>query len=423
METEAKKTKLEKQRKFMLVLPVITLPFLTLLFFLMGGGKVDSAEGQVARLPGFNNLLPDARPKDDEPKDKMGYYDQAAMDSARFEELKKNDPNYQASGQGRADPYTSGDEMVFGGSSGRVNTSLYSGGYNDQHSEKIYQKLALLNRELNNPSSVSQNENYGQLNPAYSRGLENPEVDRLEKMMLMMSQSEGRDPEMDQLSSMLDKIIDIQHPERLKERIENRVADKKGIVYTVTTESENPVTQIRTGQDQMVSGFYSLQEENLADEQNAIQAAVHENQTIVTGSTVKLRLLTDIRINGKSIPKDNFIYGKASLEGERLTIEINSIRYKNNLFPVQLKVYDLDGLDGIQIPGAITRDVAKQSADRTIQSLGMASLDPSIAAQAAGAGIEAVKSLVSQKVKLVKVVVKAGYKVLIRDQKKEQSEN
>jgi hypothetical protein len=35
--------------------------------------------------------------------------------------------------------------------------------------------------------------------------------------------------------------------------------------------------------------------------------------------------------------------------------------------------------------------------------------------QAANAGIQAAKSLISKKVKLVKVTVKAGYKILLKD--------
>jgi hypothetical protein len=56
-----------------------------------------------------------------------------------------------------------------------------------------------------------------------------------------------------------------------------------------------------------------------------------------------------------------------------------------------------------------------------MQTIGLASLDPSWQAQAAGAGIEAAKTLVSRKVKLVKVTVKAGYQVLLRDEKQKQS--
>src|SRR5690606_34709983 len=133
---------------------------------------------------------------------------------------------------------------------------------------------------------------------------------------------------------------------------------------------------------------------------NAISAVIHQDQVLVNGSTVKLRLTQDVTIGGVHIPKDNFLFGVASLSGERLGVKINSIRYGESLFPVELTVYDMDGLGGIYIPGAITRDVAKESAARSTQGIGLTSLDPSLGAQAAGAGIEAARTLFNKKVKL-----------------------
>ncbi len=109
------------------------------------------------------------------------------------------------------------------------------------------------------------------------------------------------------------------------------------------------------------------------------------------------------------------MYGTASLNGERLTIAINSIRYQNALLPMALSVYDMDGMAGIYVPGAIKRDVAKQSTDNALQSIALNSLDPSIGAQAATAEIQTAKTLISNKVKLARVTVKAGYHVLLKD--------
>jgi conjugative transposon TraM protein len=156
--------------------------------------------------------------------------------------------------------------------------------------------------------------------------------------------------------------------------------------------------------------------------QNAIEAVIHETQTVVTGATIKMRLLNDVFINGTTVPKDNFIYGVANLSGDRLRIQINGIRYQNHLFPVALNIYDTDGLEGVNVPGAVTRDVAKQSADRSMQNIGLSGVDPSWQVQAAGAGVEAAKSLFSKKVKLVKVTLKAGYKILLYDEKQKQAD-
>jgi hypothetical protein len=48
------------------------------------------------------------------------------------------------------------------------------------------------------------------------------------------------------------------------------------------------------------------------------------------------------------------------------------------------------------------------------------SLDPSVGAQAMSAGIEATKTLLSRKVKLIKVMVKAGYKIYLKDDNRDE---
>jgi conjugative transposon TraM protein len=427
---QVKTPKTIRRRKFMLVLPLLALPFMTLLFWSLGGGKMQKAEAQSAKQAGFNMSLPDAELKQSKPMDKMSYYDQAKLDSAKFQELIKNDPNYKAMDPADSANYRFGARESY--PVGGLNTSLSgSGGYNDPNAEKIYRKLAELNKEMKAPLAADGNANAGSYSPYSTLEEKNTsvntgDVNRLEQMMQAMSQSDGEDPEMQQLNGMLEKLLDIQHPDRVQEKLKQASEKKKGQVFAVSGKGQaDRVSSLDDHKETSSSnGFYAL-DENLSNDQaqNAIQAVIHETQTIVTGSTIKLRLLNDVFINGVHIPKDNFLYGVASLSGERLGIKINSIRYNNSLFPVELSVYDMDGLDGIRIPGAITMDVTKESADRSMQGIGMTSLDPSWSAQAAGAGIEAAKTLFSKKVKLVKVTVKAGYQVLLRDEKQKQDQS
>jgi conjugative transposon TraM protein len=164
------------------------------------------------------------------------------------------------------------------------------------------------------------------------------------------------------------------------------------------------------------NGFFGLDDSPVEQvDGNAIEAIVHDTQEIVDGSTIKIRLMQAIAIDGAAIQKDQFVYGRCSIKGERLTIEINSVRTGDALFPVTLMAYDLDGLEGIYIPGAIARDAAKQASDNALQNIQVMSLDPSIGAQAAAAGLEATKGLFSKKAKQVKVKVKAGYHILLKN--------
>jgi conjugative transposon TraM protein len=312
-------------------------------------------------------------------------------------------------------------------------TSPYGSGISQDSNEvKVYRKLAELDEAMNkvaDPSIELADDTPKNLNENIQ--VNTSDIDRLEKMMHSMSKSEGEDPELKQLNGMLEKILDIQHPDRVQEKIRQTSETQKGQVFAVSaTGKETPIILLDNTSDNRIginsssinqpqqNGFYSLDESGLTeDSQNAIQAVIHETQTLVAGSTVKLRLVNDVYINGILIPKDNFLFGEAKLNRERLDIEIGSIRYQNSLFPVQLSVYDMDGMNGIYIPGAISRDVAKQSADRSIQGIGLTTMDPSLGAQAASAGIEAARDLISKKVKLVKVTIKAGYQVLLRDEK------
>lgn len=433
MEKQVKTPKEIRQRRFLLVLPLLALPFMTMIFWALGGGKVEKVEAQASKK-GFNINLPDANLKEDKPMDKMSYYNQAQLDSIKFQEMVKNDPNYKNIGLSDTDEYLPGEEDTFQhpASSKGLNTSLQgSRGHNAPNTDKIYRKLAELDKEMNKPMPAAlENDEYDTYQRNSSRNHNNstvnsPDVERLEQMMNMMNQPNGEDPELQQLNGMLDKILDVQNPERVQERLRQTSEANRGRVFAVSSKKkDNNITLLDTEHvtTNTTNGFYSLTgATTIEDSQNAIQAVIHETQTIVDGSTVKLRLVSDVFINGIRIPKDNFMFGIASLRGERLGIKINSVRYGNSLFPVELSVYDMDGVGGIYIPGAITRDVAKQSADRSMQTIGLTSLDPSWGAQAASAGIEAAKTLFSKKVKLIKVTVKAGYQVLLYDEKQKQS--
>jgi conjugative transposon TraM protein len=294
-----------------------------------------------------------------------------------------------------------------------------------------------LNRK---PDATSNTTNGEATTPNTSDPQFSSDVKQLEKMMEMMSKGNESDPEMQQLEGMLEKILDIQHPDRVSQKIKEQSEQNKGHVFPVTTSrTEDNVSLLNSngGRNQMAvdssallsrvlsvkaqqNSFYGLDDQILDEESktgNAIEAVIHGTQELVAGSTVKMRLMNDVYINGRLIPKDQLVYGTATINGERLTIAINSIRDDNSLFPISLTIYDLDGIEGIYIPGAITRDVAKQSSDQAMQSMQFLTMDQSLKAQAASAGLQAAKGLFSKNVKLIKVTVKAGYKILLMDKK------
>ncbi len=265
----------------------------------------------------------------------------------------------------------------------------------------MLQKLNQLETEINKP--VNEKQRLSKYTHRSSKeGVDenfSSNVNRLENMAQLMNDKGEGDPEIKKLDTVLEKILDIQHPERIKEKIKDKAGQNKKEVLPVKRDENLPTVSLFGNDDSMnqnlnenrAAGFYGLNDNSdfASTSQNAVDAVIHETQTLVSGSVVKLRLLSSISINGNLISKDNFVFGIAKLNGERLQIEISSITSDNSIYPVSLEVYDLDGLPGIYIPGAITRDVAKQSANNSLQSMGFSTLDPSLTVQATTAGINA----------------------------------
>jgi conjugative transposon TraM protein len=442
METKTLSGQFLRKRKFFLLLPLLVLPFTTLLFWALGGGKGgDVKAGQSMAKGSLNMQLPDAYLKDDKSLNKLSYYEKAALDSQKLEEQLKNDPYYLGHGKTtteglQLDSDTGVFSLKYRPNFSNANTGLNTSPYNnspyaDPNEAKVYEKLNELNRAMNRSTLQSNRTKDYTISGHNSQiSVNSADIDRLEQMM-NLTKNGDEDPEIKQLNGMMDKILAIQHPERVKENEKHTQAASRGQVFAVTANSNNDNTSLlqdykgtsfrdtSTNNDFPPNGFFSLLDDtgNSNVQANAIEAVVHETQTVVEGAIVKLRLTNDIIVNGTLVPKGSFVFGTASLNGERLNIKITSVRYKTSLLPVQLSVFDMDGMEGIYVPGAITRDVAKNSADRAIQGIGMTTLDPSIGAQAASAGIEAAKTLLSRKAKLIKVTLKAGYQVLLRDER------
>lgn len=393
----------KRKRKMMLVLPLLIIPFLTLGFYAMGGGKGEGVE-QVTGSVGLNDRLPEANLKEEKLLDKLGFYNKADKDSAKMAEWMRTDPYYKPE-LFTDDAPEQLEELtlkVADKNNQRLRLSPYEQG-KEKPEDELLQKLQLLQSELNKNSTPDYKP---QEPPVFYRDkpvLSN-DVNRLEGLMEQMNTASNEDPEMTQLSSVMDKILDIQHPERVLQRRKETMPEE--IVNRVPV-SGNSL------QDTTVNSFYGLTNDTTTLSNNAIAARVADNQILVNGAVIKLQLQQDIYLREEKIPAGSFLYGTVTLNAERLQVTILTIRYGTSIYPVSLEVYDMDGLAGIYIPGAITRDVMKQSGDNSLQQLGMASIDPSLKAQAAAAGINTAKNLLSRKSKLVKVMVKAGYKVLL----------
>ena len=151
---------------------------------------------------------------------------------------------------------------------------------------------------------------------------------------------------------------------------------------------------------------------------NTIPACISESQTLEQGGRVKLRLLDPLQAGSVTIPANSPVTGTADIRGERLDILVSSIEYAGNIIPVELATYDIDGQRGIFVPGSESRTAAKEVLGDVSQSMGgsisfAGSAGQQVAMDLTRGVLQGGTRFISQRVKAVKVKLKAGYRVLL----------
>lgn len=148
---------------------------------------------------------------------------------------------------------------------------------------------------------------------------------------------------------------------------------------------------------------------------NTIKACVHGDQTIISGQSVRLRLLEDMRVGKYVLPRNTLITGEGSIKGERLDIEILQAEYNGTIIPVELTVHDNDGQAGIFIPGSMEVSAAKEMAANLGQNLGTSisitnqSTGDQLLSEVGRGAIQGVSQYISKKMREEKVHLKSGF--------------
>lgn len=153
---------------------------------------------------------------------------------------------------------------------------------------------------------------------------------------------------------------------------------------------------------------------------NTVLACVHNDQVIVTGQSVRLRLLETVKAGKIIIPENEMITGIATIQGERLNIVVSSLEYRGRIIPVKISVYDMDGQQGIFIPGSTEVNALKevtasmgQGAGTSISITQGTTAGQQLAADVGRSLIQGASQYVSKKLRTIKVTLKAGHRLLL----------
>ena len=149
-----------------------------------------------------------------------------------------------------------------------------------------------------------------------------------------------------------------------------------------------------------------------------VRACVASTQVIRAGSTVQLRLLEAVRIDGVTIPRYTPLYSLATISGMRLQVTVSSVEYGGRIFAVEAVAYDLDGQPGLNIPNSRERTALKEALASVGQTAGTSvnvtrSAGQQVLSELARGGLQASSQYVAGKLREVKITLKANHQLLL----------
>lgn len=406
-----------QKRKLALILPLFVIPVACALFWIFDGGKDASQTTRASSLGVLNTKIPDPI-HIDEDMDRL---------NSSLDAKDKSEPTSLADKkEENTDSYKeipslivpsknlkTSEDTAIGSSTGSKNSA--SSGEDD-----FGKKLAALYNSPNKDSKATSS-----VNDYVPSSSTDEKLDRLASIIQSSNNAKEETAEKnlsENAESTSEKAIVSEKSEKNTEKVFEISAREKKLIGRLQADPAPPYQEGGNGQNR----FYTTGSRSLRlPVGNTIPAVVHQDQTIVEGSTVKLRLLSDVNVQGRVVPKDSFVYGVAKLSNERLDISIPNIRYKNDILPFNLAIYDQDGLPGIAIPGARAQDAAKNVLSQTVDGIpvpqvggGFFSRPPTFSEQVTQIGVAAavsgIKALVNGSLRTTKVYVKANYKIYLK---------
>ena len=170
-------------------------------------------------------------------------------------------------------------------------------------------------------------------------------------------------------------------------------------------------------------GFYTAgSTQQAVQPKNSIKACVHDAQTVVGETGVRLRLLEPAQTPQRTIPKGTIVTANAKFQNGRLQLKITSIELEGNIIPVDITIYDLDGQQGLYVPYSPEMNALTEMAGNMSQTGGTSVMLTQNAGQQVAADlskgiVQGISGYFAKKVRTPKVTLKAGHQVFLVSKK------
>lgn len=220
--------------------------------------------------------------------------------------------------------------------------------YNPKTDDKDYNRSAEIIRMLNDKSyGKTENSNPSENTKSNAQNAQQDPTKYLRQQMLVMDSLEkARDPEYQS------KLLAEQKLKANKEKMDEFLNS----TFNVSKSGIN-------------SGFNAFYKEK---ENSFIKAVIDENNKGFLGSRIRFRLLEDIFVGSKKIERGSILYGQVSgFSMQRVDLSIVSVFTKGEILPVNLSIYDVDGMKGLYVPQSVFREMVREMGSNSVQGMQM----------------------------------------------------
>ena len=196
------------------------------------------------------------------------------------------------------------------------------------------------------------------------------------------------------------------------------LADPKHLVSSLAQPMADSTFMQEYGSKVRHLGFHSALAQTSSIQRNTLPVVVDHTTALREGDYVALRLLESARIGELRIPRQSLLIAQAKLGGNRLQLLVKSMEIGGRIIPVKLSAYDLDGQEGIYIPGAEQVSALKEVGANIGGSVGTSftfasSAKDQIISEAARGVMQGASQLLQKKLRTLQVTLKGGYRLFL----------
>ena len=191
---------------------------------------------------------------------------------------------------------------------------------------------------------------------------------------------------------------------------------------TVVSSLDQPISDstfiAEYGYKERNMGFCSVGKASPSIARNTLSVVVDRTTTIRQGDFLRLRLAESARIEGMTLPPNTVLIAQSTIDGNRMKLHVTSVEHAGRILAVKLSAFDLDGQEGLAIPGSEEVSALKEVGAGVGGTIGTSftfasSAKDQLIAETARGVMQGASQLLQKKLRTIKVTVKSGHRLFL----------